>query len=177
MPIVDMPLPELEPYQGLTPRPADFDAYWESAIAEQQSTDPEPEQRPADRVRAERQQQRDGVGVLVVAGDVARRLSEADAALVRVYAGRAEDRAEGAVVFDCSDARTPAQLAFAPVEGARVATVKMPSAPVDCQRHMPAGTEPEPPSQHCQELPPSHRPYKKSCSASELISASVAPSA
>ena len=42
---------------------------------------------------------------------------------------------------------------------------------------MPANPCPEPPSQHCQVLTPSHRPYRKSCSASELISASVAPSA
>ena len=48
MPIVDMPLAELETYQGLNPRPADFDAYWDTAIAEQQATDPEPELRPAE---------------------------------------------------------------------------------------------------------------------------------
>jgi cephalosporin-C deacetylase len=34
MPVVDLPLPELERYPGRNPRPLDFDAYWERALAE-----------------------------------------------------------------------------------------------------------------------------------------------
>ncbi len=34
MPLVDMPLEQLETYTGITPRPADFDAYWDNALAE-----------------------------------------------------------------------------------------------------------------------------------------------
>lgn len=41
MPIVDMPLAELEQYQGRNPKPADFDAYWEEALAEMRAVDPE----------------------------------------------------------------------------------------------------------------------------------------
>jgi cephalosporin-C deacetylase len=43
MPIVDMPLAELKTYQGRNPRPADFDAYWESALAEMRAVDPKVE--------------------------------------------------------------------------------------------------------------------------------------
>ncbi len=42
----DMPLPELHRYQGRNPRPADFDAYWERALAEMQAVDPQVELRP-----------------------------------------------------------------------------------------------------------------------------------
>lgn len=34
MPLVDLPLDELNAYQGRNPKPADFDAYWDSAIFE-----------------------------------------------------------------------------------------------------------------------------------------------
>ena len=34
MPIVDMPLEKLKVYQGINPRPADFDAYWDEALKE-----------------------------------------------------------------------------------------------------------------------------------------------
>lgn len=34
MPIVDKPLEELKVYQGVNPRPADFDAYWARALSE-----------------------------------------------------------------------------------------------------------------------------------------------
>jgi cephalosporin-C deacetylase len=40
MPLIDLPLVELERYQGRNPRPADFDAYWERALAEQAAIDP-----------------------------------------------------------------------------------------------------------------------------------------
>ncbi len=34
MPLVDMPLAELEKYLGTNPRPDDFSAYWDRALAE-----------------------------------------------------------------------------------------------------------------------------------------------
>jgi len=37
MPIIDMPLPELQAYQGVTPKPDDFDAYWARGLAEMHS--------------------------------------------------------------------------------------------------------------------------------------------
>ncbi len=39
MPQVDMPLKELQNYQGISPRPADFDEFWERALAEMHETD------------------------------------------------------------------------------------------------------------------------------------------
>ncbi|MEX2460214.1 MAG: alpha/beta fold hydrolase [Paenibacillaceae bacterium] len=39
MPIVDMPLAELNIYQGRNPRPADFDAYWSRALEEMKAVD------------------------------------------------------------------------------------------------------------------------------------------
>ncbi|NLF32232.1 MAG: acetylxylan esterase [Planctomycetes bacterium] len=43
----DMPLEKLRTYQGITPRPADFDAYWERALEEMRATDPAPAIAPA----------------------------------------------------------------------------------------------------------------------------------
>lgn len=43
MPIVDMPLSELERYEGRNPRPDDMDAYWEAALAEMHALDPQVE--------------------------------------------------------------------------------------------------------------------------------------
>jgi cephalosporin-C deacetylase len=40
MPLLDMPLNELQQYKGRSPRPADFDEYWEKALQEMRSTDP-----------------------------------------------------------------------------------------------------------------------------------------
>ncbi|SHO54014.1 alpha/beta fold hydrolase [Anaerocolumna xylanovorans] len=40
MPMIDMPLEELRKYQGINPRPKDFTQYWERAIAEMKSVDP-----------------------------------------------------------------------------------------------------------------------------------------
>lgn len=40
MPIIDMPLAKLQTYTGRNPRPADFDAYWDSALREMESLDP-----------------------------------------------------------------------------------------------------------------------------------------
>ena len=48
MPLLfDMPLEQLPAYQGSSPRPQDFDAYWQRALAEQRATDPDPELVPA----------------------------------------------------------------------------------------------------------------------------------
>jgi len=43
----DLPLSELRNYKGVNPRPADFDAYWASALAEMQALDPQVELRPS----------------------------------------------------------------------------------------------------------------------------------
>ncbi|MGV3617535.1 MAG: acetylxylan esterase [Fimbriimonas sp.] len=48
MPLVDMPLHELEHYQGRTPRPGDFDAYWDAGLAEMRAIDPAVELIPED---------------------------------------------------------------------------------------------------------------------------------
>ena len=41
MAVVDMPLEQLQKYTGISPRPDDFDQYWERALNEMRSTDPE----------------------------------------------------------------------------------------------------------------------------------------
>jgi cephalosporin-C deacetylase len=43
MPMVDLPLEELRIYQGINPRPVDFDAYWERALQEQRAINPDVE--------------------------------------------------------------------------------------------------------------------------------------
>jgi cephalosporin-C deacetylase len=49
MPLLfDMPFEELQSYQGTNPRPDDFDAYWDTAIAEMQAVDPQVELVPAE---------------------------------------------------------------------------------------------------------------------------------
>ncbi len=47
MPILDMPLEELVKYEGRNPKPADFDEYWDKALAEMRATDPNVELIPA----------------------------------------------------------------------------------------------------------------------------------
>lgn len=47
MPLVDMPLEELKTYQGRNPRPDDFDEYWDAALAEMRSVDPQVEMKPS----------------------------------------------------------------------------------------------------------------------------------
>lgn len=37
----DMPFEKLKEYRGINPRPADFDEYWEKALAEMRATDPQ----------------------------------------------------------------------------------------------------------------------------------------
>lgn len=48
MPILDMPLAELKEYRGINPRPADFDGYWDRALAEMRAVDPAVELVPAE---------------------------------------------------------------------------------------------------------------------------------
>ena len=43
----DLSLEQLKTYQGTNPRPADFDAYWDRALAEMHAVDPDVELRPA----------------------------------------------------------------------------------------------------------------------------------
>jgi cephalosporin-C deacetylase len=47
MPLLDKPLHELREYYGISPRPGDFDAYWERALAELEATDPDPVLEPS----------------------------------------------------------------------------------------------------------------------------------
>ncbi|MFW6264915.1 MAG: acetylxylan esterase, partial [Bacillota bacterium] len=47
MPVFDMPLEELKRYQGINPRPLDFDEFWERALKEMHECDPEIELIPA----------------------------------------------------------------------------------------------------------------------------------
>ena len=41
MPMIDMPVKELEQYMGINPKPADHDEYWDKAIAEMKAVDPQ----------------------------------------------------------------------------------------------------------------------------------------
>ena len=43
----DMSSAELETYQGINPRPDDFDSFWEDALAEMREVDPQVEISPA----------------------------------------------------------------------------------------------------------------------------------
>jgi len=42
MPLIDMPLEELKKYQGSSPRPDDFDDFWDRSLAEMNTIDPQP---------------------------------------------------------------------------------------------------------------------------------------
>jgi cephalosporin-C deacetylase len=48
MPVFEMPLSELKTYQGINPKPEDFEQYWERALDEMKSTDPNAELIPAE---------------------------------------------------------------------------------------------------------------------------------
>lgn len=48
MPQLDMPLEKLKAYQGINPRPADFDAFWDRSLEEMRSIDPKIELIEAD---------------------------------------------------------------------------------------------------------------------------------
>ncbi|MBI2191607.1 MAG: alpha/beta fold hydrolase [Planctomycetes bacterium] len=48
MPLLfDLPMESLKTYQGRTPRPDDFDAFWDAGLAEMRRTDPKIERRPS----------------------------------------------------------------------------------------------------------------------------------
>lgn len=47
MPVLDFPLEKLQTYTGINPRPDDFDAYWDRALAELRAVEPAIELRPA----------------------------------------------------------------------------------------------------------------------------------
>jgi len=47
MPQIDKPLAELREYRGINPRPDDFDAFWDAALAGMRATDSHVELRPA----------------------------------------------------------------------------------------------------------------------------------
>ena len=46
--LIDMPFEQLKTYQGRNPRPSDFDAYWDRALAEMRAVDPKVELMPHD---------------------------------------------------------------------------------------------------------------------------------
>jgi cephalosporin-C deacetylase len=46
MPLIDMPLEELHQYQGINPKPADFDKYWDESLAEMKAINPQVELTP-----------------------------------------------------------------------------------------------------------------------------------
>ena len=48
MPCIDMPVKELEQYMGRNPRPADFEEYWDAALNEMKSVDPNVSLTPAE---------------------------------------------------------------------------------------------------------------------------------
>lgn len=54
MPLLDKPLSELREYRGISPKPADFDDYWDAALRELEATDPEPELVPSSEIRPAR---------------------------------------------------------------------------------------------------------------------------
>ena len=47
MPMVDMPLEKLKVYEGLNPRPSDFDEFWDKSLEELHAIDPAPVFKPA----------------------------------------------------------------------------------------------------------------------------------
>jgi len=47
MPLIDKPLPELFAYQGINPRPEDFDSFWDESLDEMRATDSKVELKPA----------------------------------------------------------------------------------------------------------------------------------
>lgn len=49
MPLIDMPLEQLKAYKGISPKPSDFDEFWDKSIALADSIDPNIEIVPAER--------------------------------------------------------------------------------------------------------------------------------
>lgn len=52
MPMIDMPLEKLREYKGVNPRPADFDEYWDKALAELEAIDPKPDFKPYEKINS-----------------------------------------------------------------------------------------------------------------------------
>ncbi|HZZ58894.1 MAG TPA: acetylxylan esterase [Opitutaceae bacterium] len=52
MPVFEKPLEELRRYNGINPRPADFDAYWDASLAELARTEARVELRPSSALRS-----------------------------------------------------------------------------------------------------------------------------
>ena len=50
--MIDMPLAKLREYQGVNPRPADFDEYWEKALAELDKIDPKVSFKPYEKINS-----------------------------------------------------------------------------------------------------------------------------
>ncbi len=48
MGLFDLPLEKLYTYEGMNPKPEDFEAYWDSALSEMEEVDPQIEKTPAD---------------------------------------------------------------------------------------------------------------------------------
>jgi len=48
MPLIDKPLEELKTYQGINPKPADFDKFWDDSITEMKAIDPQVELTPSE---------------------------------------------------------------------------------------------------------------------------------
>lgn len=46
--MIDLPLQELKTYKGISPRPKDFEAYWDKALCELDTVEPDPIFKPAD---------------------------------------------------------------------------------------------------------------------------------
>ncbi len=46
MPLIDMPLDKLKVYQGINPRPVDFDEFWDRSLEEMKAIDPKAEFKP-----------------------------------------------------------------------------------------------------------------------------------
>jgi len=65
MPLIDLPLSQLETYAGLNPKPVDHAEYWERALAELGSVDPKVELQ-----RAEFQMERGMVDKVVSRADM-----------------------------------------------------------------------------------------------------------
>jgi cephalosporin-C deacetylase len=48
MPLIDKPLEELKTYQGINPKPDDFDKFWDASLSEMKAIDPQVELIPAE---------------------------------------------------------------------------------------------------------------------------------
>lgn len=53
MPLIDLPLKDLKNYQGINPRPTDFDSYWDSSIQEMKLIDPKIDLIPTQEIQSQ----------------------------------------------------------------------------------------------------------------------------